>query len=510
MSHPTRLSKQFILSSIRWRLVVSLFFGMAVSFYPVQAIGGGGYGPGGVGSIDGTSNLKLWLKADEGVYTDDGCTTAAGNGNSVACWADQSGSSNHFTQVTPGYRPAFAVGVLNNMPALQFNGIGQFLEKSLSSDLNASNYTIFIVAHVTGNLSTYQSPFFSRCGTDKSTYSGYNLFSNTDNIWQLWASNTSASDGWSKLSGPDVSDLSWRILTGHLNSNEHALYADNTWQESDEVNFRANSGCPTRIGWGNPGLDPAIAYFNGEIAEIIYFNIGLNSVQRNLVNNYLGAKYDISVEGNKYIDNDPAFIMDVAGIGKESDGAHNNGASAGMSIADQSFLVENGHYILIGHNGTANNNTTDDIPSGGIWTGGGQRWTRTWYLSKTDENESGGLVDITFDISESGMGGSFAGNTSNYRLLKRIGTSGAFSDIATAASISGDQVLFDNVNVSLLGSYFTLGTVDTVNSPTAVTLQDFRGGQNNIARVMALVLLAVLIGLILGFLTLQNRYKSHI
>ena len=66
---------------------------------------------------------------------------------------------------------------------------------------------------------------------------------------------------------------------------------------------------------------------------------------------------------------------------------------------------------------------------------------------------------------------------SNYRLLERSGTSGAFSDITTASgasvSMSGDQVIFSGVDSTELGSYYTLGTVDKNNSPTAVTLRSF-------------------------------------
>ncbi|MBE2198614.1 MAG: hypothetical protein IAE79_08395 [Anaerolinea sp.] len=62
---------------------------------------------------------------------------------------------------------------------------------------------------------------------------------------------------------------------------------------------------------------------------------------------------------------------------------------------------------------------------------------------------------------------------SNYRLLKRDNPTGQFADIATATAVVGDQVHFQNVDVSLLGSNFTLGTLDDGASPTAVTLTSF-------------------------------------
>jgi hypothetical protein len=66
-----------------------------------------------------------------------------------------------------------------------------------------------------------------------------------------------------------------------------------------------------------------------------------------------------------------------------------------------------------------------------------------------------------------------AGPASNYRLLRRGDAETQFSDIATASAIVGDQVQFLGVDVTLLGSNFTLGTLDDANSPTAIGLQSF-------------------------------------
>ena len=83
-------------------------------------------GPGGVGSANGTSHLKLWLRADKGVYSDGG-GTAATNGQLVQQWNDQSGNGLNALQNTPGSRPGFTTTGFNGFPAVSFTGGAKFL-----------------------------------------------------------------------------------------------------------------------------------------------------------------------------------------------------------------------------------------------------------------------------------------------------------------------------------------------------------------------------------------------
>ena len=63
--------------------------------------------------------------------------------------------------------------------------------------------------------------------------------------------------------------------------------------------------------------------FSGEITEIIAFNETLNLAERIIVQNYLAAKYGISLVANDFYTQDDAangnFDHNVAGIGKASD-----------------------------------------------------------------------------------------------------------------------------------------------------------------------------------------------
>lgn len=219
-------------------------------------------------------------------------------------------------------------------------------------------------------------------------------------------------------------------------------------------------GFANRTGtWGNE--------MAGDIAEAILYSSALNTAQRILVENYLSAKYAIALTANDVYDGDTAgngdFDLDVAGIGRESDGSNTEAHSAGMIIVNGTFLQDTGDYLLMGHKAATNGTTTADCPTG--VTG---RWTREWYLDKTDVvGTANGTVHITFDFSESGLGGTPSGS---YTLLKRdTAGSGTFSGAATSSSISGDQITFSGVDASVLGSGFTLGS----GTPTAVKLTGF-------------------------------------
>ncbi len=75
-------------------------------------------GPGGVGN---SASNRLWLKADAGVYRDAGVTPAA-NTDDVYRWNDFSGNNNHASQPDGVHNPVYRTNIVNNSPALKFNG----------------------------------------------------------------------------------------------------------------------------------------------------------------------------------------------------------------------------------------------------------------------------------------------------------------------------------------------------------------------------------------------------
>jgi len=67
---------------------------------------------------DQIPGLEMWLKADSGIVL---------NGNYVSEWNDQSGNGHHATSAFDVIRPVLHPQSLNNLPAVSFDGVDDFL-----------------------------------------------------------------------------------------------------------------------------------------------------------------------------------------------------------------------------------------------------------------------------------------------------------------------------------------------------------------------------------------------
>ncbi|GAB4279918.1 MAG: hypothetical protein Fur0025_07540 [Oscillatoriaceae cyanobacterium] len=208
---------------------------------------------------------------------------------------------------------------------------------------------------------------------------------------------------------------------------------------------------------------PNLSGYNGDVAEIISYNRALNDAESTIVNNYLSAKYGLTNGNDKYAGDNAGSDYDwnVAGIGKEANGSNTSAnTTGGLIINNGTFLQDNGDYLLAGQIETANaTNVITDLPS----ATGINRLSRVWYLDKTDVNNNGGTANLTFDFSDSGLGGTPTAS-GKYHLLYCSGTTGNFAYVNNATfttnstfTITGDQVTFANVDIGLLNDgYYTL------------------------------------------------------
>ncbi|XHL93920.1 MAG: DUF4347 domain-containing protein [Microcoleus anatoxicus] len=407
-----------------------------------------GDGLGGVGT--GTNNLKLWLKAD--------ALTGFTNGASVGTWNDSSGNGIVLTQATGAAQPTYKTAGFNSLPTLSFNGT-QYLDTAFNPSLNPNQYTVITVNQVTDGVGTVRSPITSR---DVSPLRGYTLYALDDN---QWFSQTGTGDfsGWSGVGDNNPITLnSGYITSGSYNGSQNTISVNGT-QTSSATTFSPNTSKPLRVGGGQ--TEGAVNFlFVGDISEVILYDKALNNAEHTLVDNYLSAKYNITTISNDRYAGDNAgsdYDWNVAGIGKEANGSNISGnTTGGLKIDNGTFLQDNGDYLVAGQIETANaTNVTTDLPS----ATGINRLSRVWYLDKTDVNTNGGTANLTFDFSDSGLGGTPSGK---YHLLYRSGTTGNFAYVNNATfttnstfSITGDQVTFNNVNIGLLNDgYYTLAS----------------------------------------------------
>lgn len=426
-------------------------------------------GPAGVGT---SATNVLWLKADAG-------TSTSTNGAPVTSWNDQSGNGVVLSQNTAVQQPLFVSSLMNGFPAIEFdnnNGAGQndyFSTPDNPIFDNTSGYSFFTVTRMKG-FGNAQSIISKRVnfGNEEAFmiffYSANELTIDMDNDNNRFSSNTSNSINTNK-----IYDI---FYDGTLTSTQRASIYDEeqlliTSAESSSIISDKNS--PLTIGATHVG-DPRS--FNGYISEIIMYRTKVNDAQRTIINNHLSAKYNIPLSANDfYVGDEPAngdYDRNISGIGRDASGGSNlqfdPSTCAGMGIQSIAGL-DNTDYILAGHAFPANSEVTTDVT--GITGTNVSRWQRIWYIDITNTGTSH-TTNITFDMSDAGMAGVSLGAVSNYILVYRPGQTGAWTEVATANSISGDQILFTNQSLTLDG-YYTLATKEFTVSPLPVELVYF-------------------------------------
>src|SRR5690606_18837562 len=101
------------------------------------------------GDGSGTSDLRLWLKADYGVQKDDGLGgfADADDTNKVKRWLDASGYGVNAAQNTVVNQPSFKVAEVNDLPVVRFDGLTPTHYLQLPNFMDFSQPTIYIVGY---------------------------------------------------------------------------------------------------------------------------------------------------------------------------------------------------------------------------------------------------------------------------------------------------------------------------------------------------------------------------
>lgn len=199
---------------------------------------------------------------------------------------------------------------------------------------------------------------------------------------------------------------------------------------------------------GDVSTNPVIAMAKGKSHSLVATKDGFIYAFGSIANGKLGNP---GVIASTYF---PALISKLGMIQSIIQNSGSTSASEQeltlASAQNSGYALQNpGDFISFWSTGDAVE-TTADIPSG---TNVSKRSARTWSLSFNDVNSNGGLLDMTFSLTQTPV------SDYSYYLLERIGTSGDFAVINDLNySLSGNTVTF-RVNLSDLsdGSYYTVG-----------------------------------------------------
>jgi hypothetical protein len=395
-------------------------------------------GPAGIGNKDGANSQPrniLWL---------DAAAIDQASGTEVATWPDVSGNGYNATATN---MPDFVTNITNGNPVVRFtSGSSDFmnLNGAISTTTNGIAYQNFTCFAVGARRTTGTNYLIGGSGSNPRIYLGW--YNETSIRYYFGTSNLSANAN----NSTNEPTLTTAIYNNAV-SNNLALSVN-------AGSFSNTNTAYSLTGYNTPFLGRNNSnYYNVDIAEVIFFQSALNSAQRSIVTNYLAAKYNLIITGDRFSGNPLNYWRDFRGIGQESDGKVISGNSGGFSITDSTSLAV-GSYVMFAHNEIANAVSTTDIP-----TTITSRWLRDWYVYKT------GTISpkISFNFQEGITDGKFPQEVSNYRLLYRSGTTGEYSIVATNSATleSVNTIAFEVPNTSLLNGYYTLGTIDDSNSP---------------------------------------------
>ncbi|MBL7946681.1 MAG: hypothetical protein JNN32_11520 [Flavobacteriales bacterium] len=441
------------------RAIIILTTLLAVTTAMAQA------GPGGVGSS--ASNV-LWLDANTGVVH---------SSNAVSQWSDRSGNANH--ALLPGSiplaRPTRVPGAVNGYPALGFDGTDDqlWVTDNATVDLTAWHFFLVLKADVQKDYNAWMVK-----GNDGNE--NYEMLSYSDGNIHAPTFYTNGTRTFPSSLGGQVSTTAFNIFEYSYNAAQgRDIYRNGSSIHTDDENLTPQTNnFPLYIG-NERGTSGRV--ISGDIAEVVAYNTRLNAAQRLIVNNYLAAKYGITLaSGDLFVqDNAPNgnFDHDVAGIGRvNGTNLHAEAQGSGVVRMNKAAYagLDNNEYLFWGHN----NDHFSALGSTDFPTGMQGRLHRVWRVSEVSSTGTAvdvGNVDITWDLA--GLGPVTA---SDLRLLVDTDGDGVFADetpISGATNVSGTLYRFANTAALVNGIRFTIGTTNMSSTPLPVEFIAFNASR---------------------------------
>ncbi len=232
------------------------------------------------------SGMTLWLSADSNVFTDTARTTPATNdGDTIGGWGDQSGVAHHFSQSTSGSRPTLKLNIQNSKPVIRFDGTDDLMTNSAQVGTFIVNtaYTYFIVWKATAintNGATTDQNDSIIC--DTGGYFGMFLKSAPTQWVYNW-------DGTSDSATTSIATGSFMVSMGrHETGNLYSSVNGGSETSTASGNTQVTTGT-MKIGNDRLGSN----FLDGDIAEMIVYNVAVSTTNISNVITYLRTKYGI-------------------------------------------------------------------------------------------------------------------------------------------------------------------------------------------------------------------------
>jgi len=385
-------------------------------------------GPGGVGN---SSTNVLWVRSEDIDLND---------GDLIENWYDISSNNNHLSQETDSYKPHFKIDIVNSYPVVRFDQNNNRIRKT--------NFNNFPSAQIT-------AIYVNKTESENEGILSY-ATSTDDNTFLLYGSNKLVPHIYSQKPDPQpaitANDNVWHIINTAWrdDTNEVVIWKDGSVAFSDSIDYDGSledDGCFAVAG-EQDGVDEDYSDnqdHQGDFTEIMLFNTYLSNVEHIIINNYLAAKYSISLSEYDYYTQDDSgngdFDFNVAGIGQAADGSsHTDSQGTGIIRINNPSALADDTYLFWGENNKEKiyyfDETIDQT----------KRLTHTWRISKYND-----LGSVSVQLQTSRLDETPPGNT--IQLI--ISSNADFSDKTIYnMNLSGDYYTVDNINFND-GDYFS-------------------------------------------------------
>lgn len=235
------------------------------------------------------NNLVSWFKSDNGVNV---------SSNKVTSWLDMSFVKNDALQLDSAKQPSFVSNAISNLPSLQFDGTADFLQLGPGFTLFNAGASIFIVTKPTAVTAGARFIDFGNGSTDNNI----NLSQPSSTEASLYVYNGPTA---SYLIAPGAVTLNqFQVLNANHTGSTSATLFTNIAKKAEGSVYNINSVLRTN---NFIGTDYAKSlFFNGEVAEILVYNRALSDSERQDVDGYLFARYQLFVSSPR--------IYPIAGV----------------------------------------------------------------------------------------------------------------------------------------------------------------------------------------------------
>jgi len=223
----------------------------------------------------------FWVDGSDkaNIYQDSAKTLlVAADGDVIGCWVDKSGNGNDAIQATTAEKPLYKTGIQNSLSVVRFDGVDDRVAAlNIFGVASISNMTMFCVQQTDETNSNNRLYGFGSVAVDSQGAQTIHLNPSVDSSLRFDGASIAGS-----LGHPTAFYIRTTVKTG-------TTYYD-YFDTSTNINgsSQADNGIidDVYLGRCNGPCD-------GDIAEVVVYNVALSDNDRALVRNYLNAKWAV-------------------------------------------------------------------------------------------------------------------------------------------------------------------------------------------------------------------------